>query len=515
MGSFFKIAGLLLFLLGKSILVNGQTPASVLSTGQWVKFSVTADGVYKIDYNLLKRAGIDADKIDPKKIKIYASGNGMLPQRNNAPRKGELTELAISVSGESDGRFDQSDLILFFGQGPDVYRYNTAKDMFDYSNNFYSDKNFYFMTVAASAGKRIASVESVSAASTVINEFDDFAYYEKDQNNIWKSGREWFGQGFDSEQIIKFEISGIVDNSEIKIASNVMAQSYDGSSFKLFFNGISVGEQFVAKIPNTTYGVKGRHAIDTFKINSTVSSATTRASQELKFQYIKSATGPSTGFLDHLLISFKRKLALYENQIIFSSEKSLENISSTFEVGSVTTGTAVWDVTDPFNAGNLMLTVTGSKAAFSSSTQELKSFVAFNTEKISFPDFESAIVNQNLRTPSPADLIIITHPDFKAEAERLAKHRINFGKISVRIVTIEEVYNDFSGGKQDITAIRDFARSAYLQGGLKNLLLFGRCSYDYKNRITKNTNYVPTYESINSLSPLETYSSDDYYTFFE
>jgi hypothetical protein len=46
-------------------------------------------------------------------------------------------------------------------------------------------------------------------------------------------------------------------------------------------------------------------------------------------------------------------------------------------------------------------------------------------------------------------------------------------------------------------------------------LLFGRGSYDYKNRVYANTNFVPIYESYNSLDPLATYSSDDFFGFLE
>ena len=517
MRTHFKIACLFLFLLGKSISSDGQT--SVLSNSQWSKFSVNSDGVYKIDYNLLKKAGIDADKIDPRNIKLFASGNGMLPQSNSAARKGELTEISISVSGENDGHFGKNDFILFFGQGPDAYSYNIAKDMFGYVNHLYSDKNFYFITVAATAGKRMGTIESAVSGFPVINEFDDFTFHETNQHNILKSGREWFGEQFNgaTEQTIKFEIPGIVPDSEIKIASNVMAKSYAGSSFKFFLNGVLLAEQIIGQVPNTTYGPKGRHAIDTFKINATASGASGRTSQEVKFQFqfVKNDIGSATGFIDHFLLSFKRKLALYESQTIFSSIKSLENTSSTFEVESVGSETSIWEITDPFNAVDLKFTSSGSKAIYSTTTQTLKIFVVYDKGKILVPNFESVIVNQNLRAATPADLIIVVHPDFKDQAIRLAGHRTSFNKISVRVVTPEEVYNDFSGGKQDVTAIRDFARNAYLQGGLRNLLLFGRCSYDYKNRITKNTNFVPTYESNNSLSPLETYSSDDYFAFFD
>jgi hypothetical protein len=45
--------------------------------------------------------------------------------------------------------------------------------------------------------------------------------------------------------------------------------------------------------------------------------------------------------------------------------------------------------------------------------------------------------------------------------------------------------------------------------------LIGKASYDYKNRVIDNLNFVPTYESRNSLHPVDTYCSDDYFGFLE
>ncbi|MGB1041658.1 MAG: type IX secretion system sortase PorU, partial [Flavobacteriales bacterium] len=64
------------------------------------------------------------------------------------------------------------------------------------------------------------------------------------------------------------------------------------------------------------------------------------------------------------------------------------------------------------------------------------------------------------------------------------------------------------------TAIKTFAKSFYDKGGAnppKYLLLFGDGSYDYKNRVQPNHNFVPVYESDNSLSDITSYVSDDYY----
>ncbi|MEQ1428613.1 C25 family cysteine peptidase, partial [Salmonella enterica] len=45
----------------------------------------------------------------------------------------------------------------------------------------------------------------------------------------------------------------------------------------------------------------------------------------------------------------------------------------------------------------------------------------------------------------------------------------------------------------------------------KYVLLFGASSFDYKNRIPNNSNFILSYESDNSLDPLNTYVSDDFF----
>ena len=47
------------------------------------------------------------------------------------------------------------------------------------------------------------------------------------------------------------------------------------------------------------------------------------------------------------------------------------------------------------------------------------------------------------------------------------------------------------------------------------MLMFGDGSYDYKDRIANNTNFVPTYESLNSLSPIASFCTDDYFAILD
>jgi hypothetical protein len=136
---------------------------------------------------------------------------------------------------------------------------------------------------------------------------------------------------------------------------------------------------------------------------------------------------------------------------------------------------------------------------------------------MAIPTTEGSVSNQNLQTISNTNLLIIAHPNFTSEATRLAAHRLSHNGISGAIVTSSQIYNEYSGGKQDVSALRDFVRDVYLKsnGTLKYVLLFGRGSFDYKDRNLGNSNFVPVYESRNSLSPLETYSSDDFFGFLE
>src|SRR5688572_28210540 len=122
---------------------------------------IEKEGLYKINFELLKKMSIDPAKIDPRNIRIYGNEGGMLPQANNAPRPNDLTENAIQIVGEEDGRFDKGDFILFYAQGPDKAEFIAAKDIFKYEHNLYSDENFYFITVSDSPGKRVSTSEDL------------------------------------------------------------------------------------------------------------------------------------------------------------------------------------------------------------------------------------------------------------------------------------------------------------------------------------------------------------------
>lgn len=490
---------------------------SVLRSGNWYKLAIEKTGVYKISFGLLKKMGVDPGKINPQHLRIYGQGGGMLPQPNDTSRPSSLTENAIFVSGESDGRFDKADYILFYAEGSDKVDYQPARDVFYYENNLYSDQNFYFLTIGEDAGKRISPSENISGSFPLVNTFNDYAYHELDEFNIERSGREWFGEKFGPENshTLTFNVPGITAGSTIKIVSDVMGQSYTDASFRLYFNNVSISEQKIPPVPNGRYSVKGVHKRDTLTVASGEVNAQGKSVHEVKYDFVK-GSGYSQGYLDFILLNFTRDLSLYEDQNIFVSKASMINPVSTFQITRVTNDALLWDVSDPHDVKSQAFDVNGDVATFSVASEQLKKFIVFNT---AFPEpaFVSRIENQNLHGLTTPNLLIITHPDFRAEANRLAAHREGVDNWSVQVVTTEEIYHEFSSGRQDVSAIRDFAK--YLRdkdpSALKSILLFGKGSYDFKDRLVNNTNFVPTYQSRNSLHPLQTYSSDDYFAFLE
>lgn len=490
---------------------------SVLRSGTWVKFSVESRGVYKIDAELLKKAGIDPSGINPKRIKIYGQGGGMLPQPNAIDRPYDLVENAIMVTGEGDGKFDNNDLIIFFAEGPDEVSFDTERHIFSYEHNIYSDHNYYFLTIGDTDGKRITQIANIEGTFPVVDSYNEYRFHESDTHNELGSGRQWFGENFDitTEQTFTLSVDGIKSGSTIKWVSHVMGRNdQDSPSFNLSYNNTLIATQHIAPSSSYRYGIKGQLAMDTLTFAANTVNAPSQSNQELRYRYVKGA-GSSRGYLDFFLLSFVRNLSLYGNQTIFRSEESLAQPISTFQIGGAS-NVSIWNITKPNEPAAQQFTVNNGVARFSALSTSLEEYVVFNFELPS-PQFADNVNPQDLHGLATPNLVIITHPDFLSEAERLAAHRRAHSGLSVEVVTVQSIYNEFSSGRQDVTAIRDFIRHLYLKNSsqLKSVLMIGRSSYDYKNRLNNNTNFVPTYESRNSLHPLETYSSDDYFGFME
>ncbi|MEQ9231744.1 MAG: type IX secretion system sortase PorU, partial [Cyclobacteriaceae bacterium] len=498
------------FLVLAFFLAQGQ---SVLQSGQWVKVGVTETGIYKLDKNFLDAIGFPVNSIDPRTLKVFGNGGGgMLPQPNATERPFDLIENSILAVGQEDGTLDNADYFLFYGRSSD--KINWSSGGVEYENNLYADTTYYFITYDGDSGKRISTVGSLAEQPAKITVFDDAIIHELDEENILKSGRDWFGEDFSPatqlSETFNFTLENVTSFEALELFA--MARSVAECSFDVSVNDTQVGTLIIDPIPSgpgTTYSIKGEESYDEFPLSG--------ASDNLKITFsFNPGEGVSIGYINWFIARVKRELSVTDSGIHFRSVESLDNAISSYSIENANGTTQVWDVTSGTEPAKIQHTLIGSTALFSSASDEIKEFVAFNGTNFPNPKSFGAVQNQSIKSNVAVDGIIVANPEFLAQAQRLADFHGSNSGLTVAVVSTQEVFNEFSSGMQDVTAIRDFAKYAYDEGGrLKYLLLFGDGSYDYKDRKTNNTNLVPIYESRQSLHPIFSHSSDDYFGFLE
>ena len=553
-----------------------HAPRSVLREGDWYKIGVPASGVYKLDAAALRSLGLPVASLDPRKLQLYGNATGVLPQANAAPRPDDLVENNILlVNDNNDATLDANEYFLFYAWGPHTWRpsqpgaaygqgglqgYLGEGGRWKHLTNVYSDTAYYFVRVGTSNGRRITTAPTPAAAPTgaPITTFLDRRFYEHDLVNVLHSGRRWLGDSFSGGASKDFVFSGdgnqplasLVAGDTLRLTSAVATTALQSSSFAVALNGTALGTQALAGIPNGSFTAVATNDFTTF---TTLVPASLGSGTEPKVTLTFASGDPTgTGYLDYLELVVKRQLRLSGAFLEFNSLNYRRGAGTVgiFTVGNAS-GAQVWEVTNPRRPLAQALSSAGSFVAYTDSVRE---FVAVQpTGTFSAPRLFGKIANQNLHdlnNDGKLDLVIVTYPPFQKQAEQLAQHRRDYNGLNVAVVTTKQVYNEFSSGGQDVTAIRDLMKQVYDRNpdpvGRRNyLLLFGDASFDYKSspyndasqepawwasrtpfRTTPkfddaNQNFVPTYESRESFLPVSgnrsnqegenSYSSEDYY----
>lgn len=499
----------------KSVSKRNYASHSVLASGNWYKVGVKASGVCRITASDLSAMGLNPSSIDPRNIRIYGNGGGVLPENNSAARKDDLSENAIEVVGEADGSFDAGDYILFYAKGPLTWTYNTTSKRFEHVQNLYTDMACYFINADMGPGKRI-SVQSGSAseATDVVTQFDDYALHEKDDYNLIKSGRQWFGDFFDVQTSFNFNFSfpGLVAGSDVSLRSRLIARSAITSSFTntTAGNTWSVNLDRISTAANSPYATSATN-LRTFPAEG--------SSVDLVIRYNKTQSS-ATGWLDYLELNVRRSLSFQGGQMLFrDSHSAIPAHVAQYVLGSTGTDVTVWDVTDSLNVRKVATTLTGNNLTFRLASDSIREFVAFDGTSYLPVQFISKVNNQDLHAMRGYNMLIISPAVFKDQATRLATYHATVDGLRTLVVDPEMIYNEYSSGVQDISGIRDFIKMLYDVGSgsdtLSYVLLFGDGSYDNKNRLAENTNFIPTYQSEESLHPVNSLVTDDFYTFLD
>lgn len=470
---------------------------SVLSSGSWHKMAVTREGIYKIDKALLTGIGMSTDL---KGVRLYGTGGRMLPESNADPRYDDLPEVALMEEG---------DYLLFYAPGPHSWQYQGGN--FTHTANLYADTAWYFLTTGNTPGKRIVQDVSTPAADVTVNSFDYHAFHENDSINFLNSGKQWWGTVFSSVQPLRnINFSLPLTPSSLKIGIRTAARSNGTSRFSVQAGNTMLGSLSLSPVSGNLFEAFAAVATAYY----TAAPAGTTVPVTLSFT--PGGSG-AQGWLDYLTLQARCPLQLPAPEPLFFRDVTSVAAGQTaqFRLEQAGSQTVVLDVSNPLQPVMVKTQLAGSTLSFTRDCGTLHEYAAFAGQGYLQPIMTGPVANQDLHGLGAVDMLIVTAPALQAAAEKLAAWHGSHDGLTAKVVTVNEIYNEFGSGAPDPVAVRDFVKMCYDKGGLQYLLLFGDASYDYKNRVAGNTNMVPTWQSTISIDPVYAYPSDDFFGFLD
>ncbi len=489
---------------------------SVLASGKWVRFQAPEEGIYMITKSMFSSLGIP-DSVDPRTIKIYNNGGIVLSTTVSDKRPDDLVENAIYVSNESTGKFSSTDTILFYGRGVSFWSYNAKTRAVERNSSPYSNENYYWLTYGGSAGKRMTLQQSLSSSTPVIDTTTAaYTYWEKDEINIGKSGRQFLGDAFNEttkSRVYTKTLEGLIAGSTINYYYRFVNSSVSSVQFSIAESENVLLNKYLYGYASNSYS----YGIDDAG-NLYYSGSLTNNISNLRFSY-NSPGSTSNGYLDYYEIRYNRDLKAVSDNLTIWSPKTTGTVEYRL---SGFTNNNIWafDVSDFANVKIIANTQRPSSSELRFQADEnadtLNAYIVCTSYQFKTPSGFSMMSNQDLHgITTGGKLIIISPTEFIAQANRLKAHRESGSKVAISTVVadINQIYNEFSSGNRDVSAVRDFIRYAFLNWSTKPeyVLLLGHGDYDYKNIEGTGINFIPPFETVESLNEIDSYNTDDFF----
>jgi len=494
-------------------IVHDYASESVLSSGTWVKMGILNTGVHKLTYSDIEDMGISPAQLNISTIGIFGNYNGVLPEANSQPCIDDLAENSIFISGIEDGSFDQNDFILFYAQSATTWSYNPFSGGFVHQNNIYTDTTYYFFTPDRGTLKSINDIDGTSFQPNVlVSTFSDYDVHESEFENLMSTGKKWYGESFNGDTLERefvFTFPNLQDNEPVHLNLDLVGRSFSNSYYDLSVNDELVSDSTKIRFITTNLGIYARESSQniTFNTDSDII--------KVKLRYY-SDDAIAIAWLDYISLNVKRDLVFDTGQMKFCNPHvSASGNISQYSVSGANNNSVIWDITDTYNPKNVSYLSGDDTVSFVLPTDTLKTFLIFDNSDYFLPVSYENVQNQNLHQISSVNYIIIRPEKFAEEAEILANIHRDHDGLKTICVSPQQIYNEFSSGSQDVSAIRNFMKMLYNKGAFGGerayLLLFGDASFDYKHRVHENTNIVPTYEALESLRATGSFVTDDFF----
>ena len=478
---------------------------SVLREGKWVKISTEEKGIYTIPYSKLSAWGFS----NPSQVKVFGAGGMILSENPGTINYDDLPQVAV-WHGKNNG----TDCLFFYAPGYVEWKHVTSENFLEHTTHNYTTKGTFFLSESGNL-KNVQLLPEVSTPAThSASYFDEYMLHENETSNLLESGKQWFGEkfGHGTTHSFNFQISDPENSSTVRFRIKAAARSSLVSEMQVLKEQTSLGKIEFSRVNTSS-------STDDFA-NEKIALFTTPAipgSLNLNLRYNGSGAGPEA-WLDFIEVHYRRKLKAGSQPLFFRNIETTgagNILEFSLETGS--SDTKVWDVTDMFNISEVPLKISGNVATGKQSSATLREYVVFTPNgTFQEPELVGDVENQNLHALSTPEFLIISHQNFMLQANDLADFHRTYDGMEVEVVPAGQVYNEFSSGNKDATGIRNFIKMFYDRNeGLKYVLLFGDGSYDNRNIKTGSFTFLPTFQSDNSLSPVASFVTDDYFVMLD
>jgi len=485
--------------------------SSILGSGKWIKIKTKNKGIYKVTYDQLKTWGFN----NPEQVSVYGNGGLMLPLLNKELKSDDLSAWPIWKGKDNASK----DCIFFYSTGNVEFKPNEETGLLAHQQNYYASETYFYLSDQGTP--RLIGKEAViaEASGQQIRTFMNYAYAEKELINLIHSGSQWFGERFipGSSQTIEIALENPELAKPASFAVSVAGRSSGTSTMDISMNGKSLSKVSFQSIDVSD--LTSQYADDRL---AEFSAVPTSKNPQIRLIY-NSSSSTAEAWLDYIAINYQSNLSMISDVYSFRGKGAEGLIKvSEFIVTGATTSTKIFDVTDFSNAVEIPIEYSDGQVRFKSNSATTREYIAFNpVGSVPVPELVGSVANQNLHASEASELIIVSNPSLLSAANDLANYHRTADQMTVQVITPEVIYNEFSGGLPDPAGIRNYFRMHYDLGNasgnktLKYVLLMGDGSYDNRNILDKNHNLIPTFQSGNSLSPTESFVTDDFFVFLD
>ncbi len=470
----------------------------------WYRITVIEDGMYKMGYDFLKDHGVNPDLIDPRTMKIYNGGSAVLDDALSAiPQQGDTIpyQLPILIVGEDDGDFGEDDYILFYGCALSGWeRCSLGSDVPLFLNPF-TDNNAYWLTWGESQGRRMQEVSGAPQANEPFMPscFQEMVHLE--QNNLCpaKSGFGWVWE----EMVLPSNVSSISRDYSFTV-EDIYTDSFE--LFVAVYGATSSTHTMEVQMNQVPLCDTAWYGTNYTEPHTFLCGGTNLVSGEntITIRLHKTGGGDDV-YIDFFEVSFWKNFRAASNEVSFSTlEDSPRDTTYEFNLYNFNEVPNIFDITEIFGTERII------DASFNAGIVSFQDYIPAGEEKryIATRLYKTpgAMIEADpfsLRREQSADYLIITHKKFYYAASGLLDWRRNhlrgIANPRVKLVLIDEIYDNFGWGLADPVAVRNFITYAvnFWEFPPGYVLLFGGGSYDYKNRLgfSEPKNCIPVYET--------------------